>query len=232
MVIFFDWDDTLLDHGHASRVGAEALFRQFPSSSLERFQAAWREAQDTHFPRFARGEISFVEHRVARMRHAFSDPEMPADLAVARFEVYSKHYKENWRLFDDVMPCLDRLQGYPLGIISNGKLTEQSHKLERMGLAGRFATVVISEEVGVGKPAPAVFLEACRRIGAQPADCVYVGDAWENDVIGSRAVGMTPVWLNRENLPVPDPSVRVIHSLHDLCSSAFIRGYKDQIPSV
>ncbi len=217
MVIFFDWDDTLLDHGHASRIGAEALHRRFSSaSSLAEFQAAWRVAQDTHFPRYARGEVSFVEHRVARMRHAFGDPEMDPEVAVARFEFYGKHYKENWRLFDDVLPCLDRLQGHPLGIISNGKLTEQSHKLERMGLAGRFPVVVISEEVGVGKPAPGVFLEACRRIGAQPADCVYVGDAWENDVEGSRAVGMTPIWLNRENLPTPDPSVPMIQTLDDL----------------
>ena len=216
MVIFFDWDDTLLDHGHASRVGAAALYRQFPISSLEEFQAAWRVAQDTHFPRFARGEVSFVEHRVARMRHAFGDPEMAPEVAASRFEVYSQHYKANWRLFDDVLPCLDRLQGHQLGIITNGKLTEQSHKLERMGLAGRFSVVVISEEVGVGKPDSGVFLEACRRIGAQPADCVYIGDAWENDVIGSRAVGMTPIWLNREKLPVPDPSVPVIQTLDDL----------------
>lgn len=219
MVILFDWDDTMLDHGHASRIGAEALHRHFSSvSSLEEFQARWRVAQDKHFPRFARGEISFVDHRLARMREAFGDPEMPPDEALARFEVYSQHYKDNWRLFDDVQPCLDRLNGHTLGIISNGKLTEQSHKLERMGLAGRFSVVVISEEVGVGKPAPAVFLEACRRIGVQPSDCVYVGDDWQNDVAGSRAVGMTPVWLNRNNLPAPDPSVRVIQTLTDLAT--------------
>jgi len=219
MVIFFDWDDTMLDHGHASRVGAAALYRQFTdtvSSSLGEFQAAWRVAQDTHFPRFARGEISFVEHRVARMRHAFDDPEMAPEVAVARFEVYSRHYKENWRLFDDVIPCLDRLQGHPLGIISNGKLTEQSHKLERMGVAGRFPVVVISDEVGVGKPDSRIFMEACRRIDAQPGDCIYVGDDWNNDVIGSRAVGMTPIWLNRENLPTPDPSVPMIQTLDNL----------------
>lgn len=217
MVILFDWDDTMLDHGHASRVGAEALHRHFStSSSLDEFQAAWRVAQDAHFPRFARGEISFVEHRVARMRHAFGDPEMDPEVAVARFEVYTRHYKENWRLFDDVQPCLDRLNGHTLGIISNGKLTEQSHKLERMGLAGRFAVVVISEEVGVGKPDSRIFLEACRRIGVQPSDCVYVGDDWQNDVVGSRAVGMTPIWLNRENRPVPEPSVLMIRTLADL----------------
>lgn len=219
MVIFFDWDDTMLDHGHASRIGANALFHQFSSSvssSLEEFQAAWRSAQDTHFPRFARGEISFVEHRVARMREAFGDPEMPADLAVVRFEVYSEQYKASWRLFDDVAPCLDRLKVHTLGIISNGKLTEQSQKLERMGLAGRFATVVISDEVGIGKPDSRIFLEACRRLGVKPADCVYVGDDWNNDVIGSRAVGMTPVWLNRKKLPIPDPAVPTIQTLDDL----------------
>lgn len=212
----------MLDHGHASRIGAAAVFRHFSTSlppTLEEFQAKWRAAQDEHFPRYARGEISFTDHRIARMRDACGDLEMAPEEAMARFEVYSQHYKANWRLFDDVLPCLDRLEGHPLGIITNGKLTEQSHKLERMGLAGRFPVVVISEEVGVGKPAPGVFLEACRRIGVQPADCVYVGDAWENDVVGSRGVGMTPIWLNREKLPVPDPSVRVIHTLNDLCSS-------------
>ena len=45
------------------------------------------------------------------------------------------------------------------------------------------------------KPDPAILLEAVRRLGVAPADCVMVGDALP-DVEAARAAGM-PVWLVR-----------------------------------
>jgi len=45
------------------------------------------------------------------------------------------------------------------------------------GLAERVTTYVSSDEVARGKPAPDVFLEAARRLGAEPADCVVLEDA-------------------------------------------------------
>ncbi len=49
--------------------------------------------------------------------------------------------------------------------------------LSGTGLDTCLRTVVSADEVAHGKPAPDVFLEAARRLGAEPADCVVVEDA-------------------------------------------------------
>ena len=81
-------------------------------------------------------------------------------------------------------------RGYLLGIIANTITeTEIPDYLEADGLSGYFKTVVLSSKVGIRKPNPEIYWEAARRIGVEPAKCVYVGDNPVRDVEGTRAAG-------------------------------------------
>ena len=81
-------------------------------------------------------------------------------------------------------------RGYLLGIIANTITeTEIPDYLEADGLTGYFKTVVLSSKVGIRKPNPEIYWEAARRIGVEPARCVYVGDNPVRDVEGTRAAG-------------------------------------------
>jgi putative hydrolase of the HAD superfamily len=114
-----------------------------------------------------------------------------------------------------VQPCLDALSDHALGIVSNGSARQQRMKLEQTGILSRFAVVVGSEDVGEGKPSPAIFLAACRQLGRRPEECVYVGDRLAADARASAAVGMRGIWLDRGRSGTPC-GVEVIHSLADL----------------
>ena len=153
-MIFFDLDDTILDHSYAQTTASGVFFDHFAAClpySREQFQRVWPEILEKHFQRFARGEITFPQVRQARIREVFGDPAISDDEADARFSVYLRQYEANWRLFDDVLPCLERLNGRRVGVITNGSHRMQHQKLEQTGLAGRFSTVVISEEVKIGR---------------------------------------------------------------------------------
>ena len=73
--------------------------------------------------------------------------------------------------------------------------------------------LVVSEEVGISKPDPRIFVVALERAGVEAPEAVMVGDSWANDVEGARAAGIRPVWFNRDGQTPPDPSVEVIESL-------------------
>ncbi len=60
-----------------------------------------------------------------------------------------------------------------------------------------FDETVISGDVGMHKPQPEIYLLACERLGAEPANCVFVDDLREN-VEGAEAVGMTAI-LHRDS---------------------------------
>lgn len=72
---------------------------------------------------------------------------------------------------------LPRGAGLPMAIASGSSRAANVSVLRSAGLDDVISVVVSAEEVGRGKPAPDVFLEAARRLGAEPGRCVVVEDA-------------------------------------------------------
>jgi putative hydrolase of the HAD superfamily len=62
-------------------------------------------------------------------------------------------------------------------------------------LAGLIDVEVFSCEVGLRKPEPEIYLLACRRLGVDPAACLYVGDGSYGELTGASAVGMHAVLI-------------------------------------
>jgi HAD superfamily hydrolase (TIGR01509 family) len=64
---------------------------------------------------------------------------------------------------------------------------------ERTPFPPLFDAPVFSCAVGVRKPDPAIYREACRRLDVQPTECLYVGDGGSRELSGAAAVGMIPI---------------------------------------
>lgn len=93
-----------------------------------------------------------------------------------------------------------RERGYRIGVVSNADGRVRA-LLESAGLAPHLEIVIDSAEVGVEKPDPRIFFAATERLGVAPADCAFVGDVWEIDVVGARAAGMHPILIGRGTVP-------------------------------
>ncbi len=222
MTIFLDLDGTLLDHDGAERGAAGQFLRSFrslfPKYSRSEFADRWQAIAEKHLTEYLAGRLSFTEQRRARMRELFSSvgvslTDSDADRV---FGTYLRHYERSWRPFPDVAQCLDRLDGFPLGIISNGDRDQQFHKLKSIGVRERFAYVLTSAEAGVAKPGAEIFHEACRRAGCAPHDSIYVGDRLETDAIGARDAGLHGIWLDRSGSGRRAGEIASISSLDEL----------------
>lgn len=93
--------------------------------------------------------------------------------------------------FPEMRKFVERLhsEGVPMAVASGSSREAIDAVLAATGLDTLLTTVVSAEEVVRGKPAPDVFLEAARRLGSDPADCVVVEDAAPG-VQAARAAGM------------------------------------------
>ena len=60
-----------------------------------------------------------------------------------------------------------------------------------------FPVVLISGELGAGKPSVEIFAEAARRAGVALHEAAHVGDSLVTDVAGAKEAGMIAIWLNR-----------------------------------
>jgi putative hydrolase of the HAD superfamily len=130
-------------------------------------------------------------------------------VAEALFAAFSD--PAGYRLFDDVRPALEALagRGVTLGVVSNFEPWLED-VLALQGVDHLFATVAISGKLGVAKPDPEIFQVALKEAGAEPEATVHVGDQPVNDVAAARAVGITPVLIDRFGRhPDPDGAHRV-----------------------
>jgi len=121
-----------------------------------------------------------------------------------------------FRAYPEVPGVLARLRagGARLAVVSNWDVSLHD-VLERTALRPLVDAVVISAELGVAKPDPAIFRAALDRLGAGPDGALHVGDSLEDDVAGARAAGLDAVLVARNGAPAPE-GVRAVRSLAEL----------------
>jgi putative hydrolase of the HAD superfamily len=104
----------------------------------------------------------------------------------------------SYRLYDDVLPALASLaaRGLKLGVISNFEPWLEE-VLRREGVLPLLSALAISGVLGVAKPDPEIFRAALKQAEVAPSAAIHVGDHPEVDGTAARAVGITPVLIDR-----------------------------------
>ncbi|HEX2084716.1 MAG TPA: HAD family phosphatase [Solirubrobacteraceae bacterium] len=95
---------------------------------------------------------------------------------------------------------------WPLGLASSSNREVIDVVLDRLGVTGLFAVTVSSEEVDRGKPAPDVYLEAVRRLGAEPAHAVAIEDS-DSGIRSAAAAGLAVVAIPNPHFPPGDEAL-------------------------
>jgi len=80
--------------------------------------------------------------------------------------------------------------GVGLAVASNSSRRLVDTALATAGISDAFDAVITSDDVMHAKPAPDIYLEACRRLGVPPADAVALEDS-ATGIAAAKAAGMT-----------------------------------------
>lgn len=231
--VLFDIDDTLVDTRSAFAHALAAVARRYlPDVGPERdldVLAHWRADVEGHYSAYTRGDESYREQRMSRanaLHSAFGGPELDDAGYDAWNALFEERFVGAWAPHDDASSAVDRLlaAGIVIGALSNASVAYQTRKLARVGLVDRVPMLVGVDTLGVGKPDPRVFVEACRLLGTAPARTAYVGDELDVDAWAARDAGLVGVWIDRpggrrNGLPAAHehaPGVVVVRSLTEL----------------
>lgn len=216
--VLFDLDGTLGDHDSSV---AAALRTWLPSLGVgydAGMHALWDEIAERHLAAWRRREIDFREQRRRRLRDFLPSINVGyADADLDRiFDGFLGAYQSSYRAYDDAAGALAAVSaaGLAVAVLTNGSTAQQRAKLAGMGMAG-IGLVYTPEELGVAKPNPASFVQACARWGMAPGEVLSVGDRHEFDVLAARAAGLSAVHLDRQGIGPHDEPHR-ISSLRDL----------------
>lgn len=190
--VLFDFDETLQDRTEAFEHYMDAFLDYFcPDISDEEKEIRKQDMRIT-------GNGGYVDrekwYTMLVKKWEWKDAPSPTVLA--------KHYDTNFGDFNVVFPnspvLLKELKkkGYITGVITNGPSILQNHKMDTSGLRPYCDIVVVSGDVGVHKPDPALFIYTAEQLGLQAEECVYVGDHPINDIKGALDAGMKAIRMN------------------------------------
>jgi putative hydrolase of the HAD superfamily len=209
--ILFDLDRTLHD-----RDASVLHFLEAQHQSLNELQAD--EIPPSYIDRFIELECKgyvWKDKVYSQLAAEFSLPLSPAELLQDYLTGFHRHCRE----MDGASDLLSFLKkaGFKVGMITNGMTDVQNNTIDALGIRRHFDCIVISEEAGMKKPDPRIFEIAAEALDVLPAECLYVGDHYENDVIAARRAGMKTAWLEGEAVLQKDSQAEIMIScLHEL----------------
>jgi len=155
--------------------------------------------------------------KVLRRQLVLFHPEIDLERAIASYrERYAENHVSLLAEFPGVRPLLERLRhaGYKLGVVTSKKRAACEQTLDDIGYRALFPAVVAEEDAPRIKPAPDPLLLAARRLGADPTECLYVGDN-PDDLIAAHAAGMGAVAVSWTLRPLRELHAENPHAMLD-----------------
>jgi HAD superfamily hydrolase (TIGR01509 family) len=193
--VVFDLDGVLVDSEQLWDEVREQLAHERGGRWHERAQKDMMGMSSTEWSRYMHDVIGLAE-----------PPEEINAEVVRRLLV---RYRTSLPLLPGAVEAVERLaEQWPLGLASSSNREVIDAVLAAAGIAQHFRATVSSEEVGRGKPAPDVYLEAARRLGLESDRCAAVEDS-RNGIRSAHAAGMRVIAIPNAHYPPADDALAV-----------------------
>jgi beta-phosphoglucomutase-like phosphatase (HAD superfamily) len=171
--LIFDCDGTLVDTAHAHLAAYNAALAHTSE------QIPWH---------WYRTRMGVPAHELLQEFSAERQIALAIEDAVAG---HATAYQTSFDQMREITAVAEVARAYhskvPMAVASNGIRVNVLGSLRGAGLLDLFDTVVAVDEVARGKPAPDLYLEAARRLGVAPGDCIVFEDTAEGLEAAHRA---------------------------------------------
>lgn len=207
--IIFDIDDTLYDQIEPFEHAYKTVFGDQYQISIQELFVSSRKHSDVVFKSTQTGHMTMRDMYIYRIRNAFLDYkiEITEQQALDFQEHYSwqqKNITMTKTMKDILVYCKNnKIQ---LGIITNGPSAHQREKIKSLNLGDYIKQdyMFISGDYDFAKPDIQMFEYAEKVMQIEKKDLIYIGDAYENDVVGAKQAGWNCIWFNRRGHVQPD----------------------------
>jgi len=221
--IFFDLDHTIWDFDKNAEETLQELYLVYDLPGLglhsaDLFIETYTRNNHQLWADYHTGKISKQALREMRFKKTFLDLGLSPEVIPVQFEDdYVAICPTKTNLFEGAHETLQYLHSkYVLHLITNGFKESQDMKIKGAGIGKYFDQIIVSEDVGVNKPDPAIFQHALDVAGAEKQTSIMIGDSLEADVMGALNFGMDAIYFNPAGLPKPDEVPVQISRLNEL----------------
>jgi len=207
--ILFDLDETLIDRGATMKgflIKQHGRFPELLNCESHMFVNAVLQYQNN----------GYADKRVA-YQSALADLKQESKLINRLMDDFESTYGTESVLFPGTHEVLGALgREYKIGLVSNGRSIGQRNKIRSAELESFLDAVVISEEVGIKKPDPRIFLQCLELLSTNANEAGYVGDNPVNDIEPAMKLGMKSIWIRNSRYSPPNESNAMVSSISEL----------------
>lgn len=208
--VVFDLDGVLIH--------SEELWDAVREELVRERGGRWTERAQRDMMGMSSGEWSRYMHEALGLR------EPPAEINLEVVRRLSDCYRRELPLVAGATDAVARLAArWPLGLASSSNRSLIDLVLSLAGIDHLFAATVSSEEVGRGKPAPDVYLEAARRLGVEPANAAAIEDSHAG-IASARGAGLRVIAIPNRVFPPGERALAeadlILPSLEELTADA------------
>jgi len=211
--VFFDLDHTLWDFDKNSALAFQLMFKKYKIEILvDHFLSIYQPINLRYWKLYREEQVTKQELRRGRLLDTFAVFNKPLSIEIidALSDDYISFLPLNNHLIDGARELLDYLvPKYELHIITNGFKEVQNRKLSNANIKHYFKTITDSEQVGVKKPNPTIFIHAIKISGADIDKSIMIGDNYEADILGAEALGIRAICYNYHKEKLPSKLIQV-----------------------
>jgi len=215
--VFFDLDHTLWDFDKNSMLAFKRVFKKHAIAiAIEDFMKVYEPINFNYWKLFREDKVSKKELRRGRLTETFALFKLNYTLVKIDelADSYIEELPKDNHLFSGTEIILKYLANkYTLHIITNGFNDVQHLKLKNSGIKKHFSTITTSEEIGVKKPNPLIFISALKKANVEASSSIMIGDTFEADILGAENVGMETMYYNYRKESIPQKYTIVNHLL-------------------
>ena len=200
--LFIDLDDTVWAFSENAKDTFQDMYDKY---HFDRYFDSFQQFYSIYEPKNVElwteyGKRNITKEELNEQRFSYPLQQVGVD-----DKVLVKTYSDNFfaeipykkKLMPNAKEALEYLSAkYKLYIISNGFRELQEQKMHSAGVDVYFRKVILSEDIGVHKPFPAIFHFAFSATQSEARTSIMIGDNWTNDIDGARGVGMNQIYYN------------------------------------
>ena len=201
--LVFDVDDTLYEQIVPFKNAYRSLFDI--DIDMEKFYLLSRYYSDVKFEASRNGEMTMDEYHIYRIQEAARD--LGVFLTDEQALNMQKEYKKNQQklqMSDITINILElaKKNNVKLGVITNGPSEHQWAKVDALGVEKWIPreNIIVSGDLGIiNKPDVRIFDAMQEKLQLDTESLYYIGDSFENDIVGANNAGWKSIWINRYN---------------------------------
>lgn len=197
-ILLFDIDETLFDFKETEVNALRRTMDEMDIDYCDEYLILYKEINSKLWEDLEKGLIKGEDIKVQRF-HSLNDAlklNINPNIMSDKFLLNLGHEAT---LYADSIPLLDYLKNkYTMCIITNGLKVAQDIKIDK--IKDYFVDAIISEEVSISKPNPAIFELALSRLDSKDKSRVLmIGDSLSSDIMGGINAGIDTCWFNQYN---------------------------------